>query len=445
MKYDVFETEWADAIALELQVAQIIDVQRRNGWKLDIPKTEELIRELDKIIGDIDAQLLPAIKPRVVRGSEVAAPFKKNGELSERARKWQADSGQHTISGPFTKLDFETINLGSPEQLKEYLYSIGWEPDEWNEDEVTGERKSPKLTTTSLNKLGKVGELIDHRMTCRHRQNQLRGFLRNVREDGRIEARANTIGTPTMRMTHSVVVNVPKADEDVFFGKKMRSCFTVKDGYALVGGDAAGLENRMIVHYLNNPDLIKVFTEGDFHMKWLNANKDFLSKRSVAKTSEYAFFFEAKDWKLGDIADLNPFGWNKERIGAQIRANVDNLIPGLNKLIKDTQLEAACGWIRGLDGRKVRVRRSPFNSKIQSAGAIFMKKVLVILDGWIKDLDAHFVGNFHDEFQLEVREDQAELVKFLFEQAIKAAEKHYNLKCPMEGVVKIGKRWSETH
>jgi DNA polymerase I len=442
---DVLDTEWKDSILLEMEVAKIIREQQVNGWLLDTKKCQELIDELEGLLADTDNQILPFTKPRVIGGTEVAEPFKKDGNLKEVVKRYFEDS-IYSPSGPFTKIEFEVINLGSVKQVKDYLYSIGWVPDEWNEDDF-GNRTSPKLTTTSLLKLGKPGELLDHRTVLTHRRNQIAGFLRNVRKDGRIEARANTLGAGTHRMTQTNVVNVPKAEEDVFFGEKMRSVFIVPDGYDLVGGDAAGLENRMIVHYLNNPDLIKVFTVGDFHMKWLEANKAFLSRRSVAKTSEYAFFFEAKDWKLGDIADIRPPGMSKEDIGKQIRENVDKLIPGLNNLIAATQEEAKKGWIKGLDGRKIRIRHSPFNSKIQSAGAIFMKRVWVFLMSWIKgmNLDAKLVGTFHDEGQLQVRSDQSLIVKMFFEQAIREAAVYYKLRCPMEGVVKIGKSWDTTH
>lgn len=441
---DVLDTQWKDSILLELEVAKIIYEQQCNGWLLDQKKCQELIDELNKLIQETDNQIVPYTKPKVVRDAEVGTPFRKDGKLAERVKNYMGEDGVSCVKGPFTKLSFQTINLGSVTQVKEYLFSIGWVPDEWNEDDF-GNRTSPKLTTTSLLKLGKPGELLDHRTVLTHRRNQLAGFLRNVRADGRIEARANTLATPTMRMSHSQVVNIPKATEDVFFGKQMRSVFTCAEDRVLVGGDAAGLENRCVLHYLNNPALIPVFTEGDFHSKFLELNKQFIKNRPNSKTMIYALLFEAKDWKLGDIAELKPPGLTKEQIGAIIRASVDKLLPGLNDLIKRTQSEAAKGWIKGLDGRKIRVRHAPFNSLIQSCGAIFMKRCLVILNSWIDSmgLDAFFVGNYHDEFILDCNPNHAQLVKHLFENAIKETAKYYSFNCPMIAQVNIGRNWSE--
>jgi len=446
---DVLDTPWRDAILLEMEVARIIQEQQQHGWLLDQEACKKYIGELNELITSTDNEILPLVKPRVIRDTEVSAPFRKDGTLAERVRKYYGPDIYNVVRGPFTKLGFENINLDSPVQVKEYLYSIGWEPDEWNYDKVTKEKKSPKLTTSSLLKLGRVGELLDHRTVLTHRRNQLEGFLKNVRPDGRIEARANTIGTNTTRMTHSIVVNVPKAKDSVFFGKQMRSVFIVPPGYDLVGGDAAGLENRIIVHFLNNPAVIPIFTEGDFHAKFWKAIEMFCSTRDQAKNIEYAYFFGAQDPKLAAMVDRIPEGFRKANIGPAIRAAINDKVPGLDDLIQRTKQASRVGYVIGLDGRKLRVRgeHSAFNTLIQGSGAIFMKRALVILDNWIKcaKLSANFVGNFHDEFQLEVKEEHSQAVKLLFEEAIKEAARYYNLNCPMVGEVKIGKRWSETH
>lgn len=445
---DVLDTPWKDAILLEMDVARIIQQQIQTGWLLDQEACKKYIGELNDLIGDTDKQILPLTKPRIIRGTEVGSPFTKSGRLNARVSShYGTDEG--LVRGPFTKVEFEEINLGSAVQVKEYLYSIGWEPDEWNYDKVTKEKKSPKLTTSSLLKLGKVGELLDHRTVLVHRRNQLEGFLENVRADGRIEARANTIGTNTTRMTHSIVVNVPKAKDSVFFGKQMRSVFTVPEGYDLVGGDAAGLENRIIVHYLNNPAVIPIFTEGDFHYKFWQAIRAFCSTRDQAKNIEYAYFFGAQDPKLGSMADIVPDGVKRSEIAPLIRAAINHNVPGLDDLIQRVKLQSRVGYVVGLDGRRLKVRgeHSAFNTLIQGGGAIFMKRVLVILDNWIKcaKLHAKLLGSFHDEYQLECRKDHSPILELFFKEAIKEAAKYYDLKCPMVGEVKIGRNWAETH
>tara|TARA_R110002033_G_scaffold113847_1_gene158891 strand:+ start:152 stop:382 length:231 start_codon:yes stop_codon:yes gene_type:complete len=76
-----------------------------------------------------------------------------------------------------------------------------------------------------------------------------------------------------------------------------------------------------------------------------------------------------------------------------------------------------------------------------------MKKALTILDEFatIHNIEYEFVGNIHDEFQVEVRDDQAEYFGELAVECIKAAGLKFNLRCPLDGEYKVGNTWAETH
>jgi DNA polymerase-1 len=84
---------------------------------------------------------------------------------------------------------------------------------------------------------------------------------------------------------------------------------------------------------------------------------------------------------------------------------------------------------------------------LQGAGAIVMKKALVLLDKKIKaaTIDARFVVNVHDEFELEVAEPYAELVGKMAVDSMKEAGEYFKLRCPLTGEYKIGTTWRETH
>ena len=76
-----------------------------------------------------------------------------------------------------------------------------------------------------------------------------------------------------------------------------------------------------------------------------------------------------------------------------------------------------------------------------------MKKALVDLDMKLKlnAIDYKFVANIHDEWQLEVKDSQAECSGIMAVDSIKKAGEHFNLRCPLDGEYKIGGNWSETH
>ena len=76
-----------------------------------------------------------------------------------------------------------------------------------------------------------------------------------------------------------------------------------------------------------------------------------------------------------------------------------------------------------------------------------MKKGLVILNNYLKlnALDAKFVANIHDEWQIQVKESQADFVGRLGVEAIEKAGEYFKMRCPLTGEYKIGDSWYETH
>lgn len=76
-----------------------------------------------------------------------------------------------------------------------------------------------------------------------------------------------------------------------------------------------------------------------------------------------------------------------------------------------------------------------------------MKKGLTLLQEKFNllNVDAKFVGNIHDEWQIEVRSCQASKAGHLAVSAIQEAGKHFDMFCPLDGEYKIGENWSETH
>jgi DNA polymerase I-like protein with 3'-5' exonuclease and polymerase domains len=99
----------------------------------------------------------------------------------------------------------------------------------------------------------------------------------------------------------------------------------------------------------------------------------------------------------------------------------------------------------------VRKVYSSLNTLLQSAGAIVMKKALIILDedlqnaGLVPGVDYEFVANVHDEFQIEVVEDKAKFVGESARKAIQKAGEALGFNCPLDGEFAIGSSWADTH
>ena len=260
---------------------------------------------------------------------------------------------------------------------------------------------------------------------------------------GRVHGKVNSNGAVTGRMTHNSpnLAQVPASYSP--YGKDCRECWSVREGYKLVGFDASGLELRMLAHYMNDKEYINEVVNGDIHST--NQRLAGLESRDTAKTFIYALLYGAGDAKLGSVVGGN------QRAGKSLRERFSSNLRSFGVLRERIQSKISYGpqMVTGLDGRLVHVRsqHSALNTLLQSAGAIVMKQALLLLEDYAKQwkLDYRFVGNIHDEVQTEVREDQAEKFGRLAVSCIEAAGNHFKLNCPLAGEYKIGDNWYETH
>ena len=295
--------------------------------------------------------------------------------------------------------------------------------------------------------LKETAELIKEYLMVQKRVAQIESWIDAVGDDGRVHGRVITNGAVTGRMTHLKpnMAQIPNAGSP--YGPECRQCWTVEDGNVLVGADASGLELRMLAHYMGDDDYVKTVTEGsskngtDVHT--VNQRAAGLSTRDQAKTFIYAFLYGAGDAKIGSIIGGNA------RDGERLKSAFLKGTPALQRLRDKIALYATKGYVPGLDGRKIWVRseHAALNSLLQGAGAIVMKKALVILEMSLRKekLFHKFVANVHDEWQIETNPECADRVGKLAVEAIREAGRVYNLRCPLDGEYKIGKNWKETH
>ena len=324
------------------------------------------------------------------------------------------------------------FNPGSRQQVAERLESKG---AVWTELTPTGK---PKVDETTLEQQSHVPEAQDvlEYLIISKRIGMLRSWLDAMSTDGRIHGRVNTCGAITGRMSHSKP-NMAQIPSD----RQYRELFIVPEGSKLVGVDASGLELRMLAHYMGDLDYVDLILNGDIHT--YNQEAAGLPTRNDAKTFIYAFLYGAGDAKIGSIVG----GGAKH--GAALKKKFLRSLPALQRLLTRVMQAAAKGHIKGLDGRRVHVRseHAALNTLLQSAGAIVMKKALVIAIG---RLDAYsypykLVAQVHDEMQVEVPEEYADRVGIIFRNAIRQAGRELNLNCPTEGDMQIGSSWADTH
>lgn len=334
-----------------------------------------------------------------------------------------------------------------------------------------------------------------------------KGYIANLREDGRIPTPADSCGAATSRFKHRVVANVPRPTS--LYGGPLRALFGVDEGFLQIGYDFDSLEAREEAHYCwkwekgDAKEYCKSLTlakPNDVHTKMAAAISKIIGEkfgRAPAKNVKYGCTYGAQEAKVA------------KTIGKPLR---------IGKLVFDAFWETASPlkslkdalsaywnnvggrkFILGIDGRKIptRAEHAILNSLFQSAGVICAKKAMVLHDRMLKEegLGVDFFVDdwqnkdfcqqlvaYHDESQLEVRREAVEFKVFdtkeeaqefkdgedkiwsdigdarggkkfvgynrageLAAIAVKRAGQHFNLNVELTAGYMIGRNWRDCH
>lgn len=388
---------------------------------------------------------------------------------------------------------------------------------------------SPKITEDSFDSIdetqGEMMRLLKERMVWSHRRSLIQGLIELVRDDGKIAGEANPCATPTARMRHRGIVNIPAAGSP--YGEQCRNLFVgnyngstrrsvvvrltkeklesgnfrrkpgtnvmeeldkgkwVRHGVCVnylpaghdmfVGGDGAGLELRMLAHYLiavpkmllsskdfkqftkaqleaalvSAQQYMEVLLNGDIHTH--NQRLAGLPTRKSAKTFIYAFLYGAGDANLG--AQL---GGDKE-LGAKARETFMRECPCIPVLIEWVRgFASENGFVVAIDGRKLIMRKDDngkpmvhkaLNTLLQAAGSIVMKYAGCFLDNWNKKqgLRCHQVIMMHDEYQFSCHPEDVDALRANIDKCVAAAGVYLKMECVLASDSIAGSSWLYTH
>ena len=445
-----------ECLDLEMRVATIIAAQERHGFCFDVPAAEKLAASLMAERAELESALTSLFPPWKAKDGKPFVPKRDNARFG------------YTAGVPVQKYKTVVFNPGSRDHIADRLMTVhGWKPKVFT---PTGK---PQIDETILGALpyNEAKELTRYMLLVK-RLGQLaegsKAWLKKVKADGRIHGSVNTNGAVTGRMTHSDP-NVAQVDK----WEPMRALWTVPKNYVLVGCDAEGLELRSMGHYMAQWDggeyaeaVVNGKKENGTDVHTVNQKAIGLNKRDSAKTFIYALIYGAGDFKLGTIVrddytdeQRAKFKVRKDSktslaaLGKARRARLMKALPALGKLTAAVKKRAKLrGYLKGLDGRKLHVRaeHAALNTLLQSAGAVAMKKALVLFADAVEADPklrgkVHPVANIHDEFQIEVPPNLAQIVGKLAADSITKAGEHFGFRCPLSGAFDVGKNWSETH
>ena len=498
----------------------LYSAQAYTGILFDKKAAEKLIAEIDVEMDEIEREVLPQLPPRKLKEGEKKLytmpqkPYRKDGTLSAIMEKWiekhegvQKENGKWEFYGKeYDIIGGQLLDIQLPmeikdgDDIKEWFMQRSWKPSMWNfkRDERGKPMRDAKgeviITSPKIQEGGKIcpnllkldGELpkrIVRFLSLRNRKSVVTGWLNNWRLefDGRLSAEISGY-TPTFRVKHSCITNLPKASPEVVKGYEMRSLFIVDKGMKYVSADAAALENRTVADYTfkhDNGKFADLVLNGDSHsynatiffpketamfdIKSPDFDKDdpkFKPWRNKAKTGAYSLAYGASVKKFTKSLDLT------EQAGKVAYENYWNANEGLKKFKEEMEKQwegvGQKKYIVGKDGRVLSVRSKHLLVNLcgQSLGATVITYALCFMDnklGWLQidemgrpyyNYKGHVVKRlaaFHDQGDFEAEPEVAEEVGQLIVDYIKKAGEVLNMQVELDGEYKVGANAAEIH
>ena len=443
-------------------------------WKLDVPKAQAACDEIMELKEEKVEQLADAM-PKKILTKWVRHPqrdrYKKDGSLSVRWREWDKYCEEYKQSessvGFVVKTGQDRGNPNSNDQVKDWLYSLGWKPStyKFTRNKVTGDEKQIAQIRNngelcqSVRSLGKVDpavDLLDGLTVLTHRAGILKSFL-ECHKGGWLEAGIAGL-TNTFRFKHyRPLVNLPSVDKP--YGDVIRGCLTCPEGYVLAGADMTSLEDTTKRHYMkpHDPDYVEAMSKEGFdpHLdlalhagvitqddidKHNSGERSLKSLRKNYKVVNYSATYGVGAPKLARETGMTSKeaktllmafwsrNWSIERVANNLRTR---------ELFGSMWLKnPVSGFWYSLRSEKDR-----FSTLNQGTGVF-------CFDTWVsicRSKGIKSIGQFHDEVIALVKEgEEGAVEKIMHEAAIKLNEK-VQLNVPLGTDVQFGKTYADIH
>ena len=236
-------------------------------WKLDVDKANKYLAEWGDMKKDKIEQLAEAMPKRVLTKVQQRPKvmYKKDGELSSHGERFEELRKEYrqpeNVQSFVVKTGEVRGNPSSPEQVKDWLYSIGWVPRTFKfvrgsddqEKQIPQIRREGELCPSVKDLVSEdpAVSILDGLSVLSHRISVLKGMV-DHEVDGYVQATVAGM-TNTLRFKHAKpLVNIPSVEKP--YGKEIRGCLTAPEGYTLCGADMTSLEDTTKRHYMKPLD-----------------------------------------------------------------------------------------------------------------------------------------------------------------------------------------------
>lgn len=488
--------------------------QEENKILIDVDLCEKTIKEFEILVEEKNKALVLAMpKVEVVKKvKRPAKPFKKDGTLSATGENWKAIVETAKVSFDFPHHievveGYKEPNPNSPDQLKNWLFSLGWEPCtyKYTKDSDGKGKKIPQVyipnsggqVTESVEKLAEIDvgvAQLTGKAVINHRLGVLRGFLSSKNDNNLVVAGASGF-TNTLRLKHrKPMVNLPAVNKP--YSKTIRGCIMARSGKIFYGADLSGLETILKLNYQIpfDPKFVNEQQREDF-----DPHLDIAIEAGIVSQAESDFFkikkegFPPENYKQSDelkellmldsakvsekLAEIS----SKRHVGKQANyscqysagAKAVSRSSGISLAVAKTVVNAYRSknwsinaiaesqtlvkrntgtWLKNpLNGMYyyIKAEKDIFSTLVQGSGSF-------ILDLWIsfcnklrveRKIDFKLLATFHDEkiFEIDDTENMKASIKKLSEDALEMVNKLLNLDIPIKFSYDFGYRYSDIH
>ena len=445
-------------------------LQEQSGWKIDIEFTKESLDKLEKLQEE-KALALEAIMPRIpvfVLKTKPKVLIKKNGTASAHGQAWTNLLQERKLPSDTESVEvlkgYDPPNPNSPPQIKNWLFSLGWQPTEFKHKDG---REIPQINLPNgkgicpgikrLYEKCPELEVIEGLSVLNHRIPILRGFL-ETQENGFVKAQVQGL-TNTLRFQHShPCVNLPRSDRP--FAEGIRGALTAPEGYELCGADMSSLEDRLKQHFIYplDPKYVRsLTTEGyDPHLD--------LAMMAGMLTSEQVDDYKSKkDLSTKPIRDIAKngnyacqYGAYPPRLSITCGITIDKaqeLFDGYWKLNWSIKEVAKQQKVKSVDGDmwlynpisgfwySLRKDNDRFSTLIQGTASY-------VFDLWVNRVlstRSQLTAQFHDEIVLCVKKGFREQIRTFLRDKLKDTNAELKLNRELDIGVQFGDRYSEIH
>ena len=446
----------------------------RVGWKLDVDLAKDCVTKLTEQQSS-KINELKGVMPRVKITTKKSKPkvcFKKDGSPSSHGERWFALLDEHRLPRHYEG-EVEVIkgwdqpNPNSNDQVKSWLFSLGWEPCTFNyiKESPTETRLVPQVRsngelTKSVKRLIKdnpVVSVLDGLTVIQHRLKIFEGFL-ECEYNGYVRAEIDGL-TNTLRFKHKKpLVNLPAVDKP--WGREVRGCLTVPDGYTLCGADMTSLEDTTKRHYMYpyDPDYVNDMSQEGFdphldlalhanavsqiEIDEYNAGRNDQLKdlRKDFKVVNYSATYGVGKAKLARTTGMSEEA-AQELLDAYWKRNWSVKAFIDNQKVRKINDEM---WVQNPVSKfwhSLRYEKDVFSTLNQSTGAYCFDKWVA----YYRTRRPNIIGQFHDESINLVRKGEEDEHSSALEWAIKKLNENLKLNVDLGIEIQYGQRYSDVH